>query len=171
MTRNESPPNTRQSSGMTRNDSPVYLLYPPDLSGRRPSQWTQLQYVSPDQRAALQDPPVPERPSSVNHQPEQRPQHLGRNTSYGAYNRTMGDTRLYYENPSIRHTNSGPGNRTSPESSNRSNFCRQHPQPTRTPYWYCCRQCTYPGPHISSLYASCSNCGVPRCSQCPEELI
>lgn len=42
-----------QRHGMTRSSDP-YPFYPPDSSGRRPSEHTQLQYTSPEHRAASQ---------------------------------------------------------------------------------------------------------------------
>lgn len=41
-----------QQRGMTRNQSPVYLVYPSDPSGRRASEAVQLQYASPSEQQA-----------------------------------------------------------------------------------------------------------------------
>ena len=43
-----------QSQGMTRNESPVPLSYPPQPSGQRASLQTQLQYANPAQKNAAQ---------------------------------------------------------------------------------------------------------------------
>ncbi|KAI4179245.1 MAG: hypothetical protein L6R41_007959 [Letrouitia leprolyta] len=44
----------RQYQGLTRNGSPVYLMYPPDQSGRRPNEHTILQYANDTQREAYE---------------------------------------------------------------------------------------------------------------------
>lgn len=162
--------NGRQYSGMTRNSSPVYPFYPPDPSGRRPSRLTELQYVNPAQREAERIRPVSvQGPSSVYCQPEQ---HLVCNPPSEPHHHIMSSsTHSYYDHPSTRRTNSGAGLYTPSGSGNGNNPCRSHPQPTRTLYWYCCQRCACPGPYLSSLYASCLNCGVQRCSRCREVVL
>ena len=52
LDQHRSPGRRVQQSGMTRNGSPVYFIYPPDPSGRQANQAIQLQYAGLSQRAA-----------------------------------------------------------------------------------------------------------------------
>lgn len=159
--------------GLTRNASPLYLVYPPDPSGRRPNEYTQLQFASPAQREAYERSEAARLPLAGPIQwPNEQPHHAGlamtNHTApqwmMGAGTMTAGTAR-----PTVI---SGGGDYTSSEGSNGPRS-RPPTQPTRTRYWYCCTPgCIYPGPYIEDLYDNCIHgCGAVRCSRCRREIV
>lgn len=160
-------------NGMTRNESPVYLLYPPDRSGRRPSPRTELQYASPRERAAQRDPTmVDQHRVSASRQPDRSSScHIYNHYPSISSNHTSAAApRPRYENTQDRRTVSGTVDYTSSESSIGEGHHRAPTQPTSAAYWYCCQRCDYPGPYLSQLHMVCL-CGVRRCPSCQEETV
>lgn len=157
---------SRRHQGLTRNGSPIYLSYPPDRSGRRPSEHTLLQYASPAHFATSQGPESARysRASSAHQQNDD-------NRSWTSPQRTMGNATTMARRgstPVIR----GGGDYTSSEGSNRTTT-RPRTQPTRTRYWYCCTPgCPSPGPYIESIYDNCAlGCGALKCPDCRREIV
>ncbi len=152
--------------GLTRNGSPVYLSYPPDRSGRRPSEHTLLQYASPTYLATTQGPE-----SARCYRATSAYQQNDDNRNRTSPQRTTGNatTRVRRgSTPVVR----GGGDYTSSGSSN-STTTRPRTQPTRTRYWYCCTPgCHSPGPYIESLYGNCVlGCGALKCPDCRREIV
>lgn len=136
-----------QTSGMTRNPSPVYLLYPPDASGRRPSSHTELQYVSPADRARATN--------QAGHQATDVAR--GNNQQYHTNATQPSHTTSSYRPTSYPFTaRSGTANSPLLESS------------TRGAFWYCCHpDCLNRGPYSFALHCSCTaGCQRPRCDRC-----
>lgn len=152
---------------MTRNESPVFLIYPPDESSRRESQSVRFQYANPNQRAAAErffTIPNPSQPDISRQQNNDRPPSSSRTRR----NETTHPQPERYT--PVRRTVQyiRGGNYTSSESSSGSHSRPRIPT-TATTYWYCCRQCGAPG-HIERMYTSCLLCDHPRCNQCTREV-
>lgn len=153
---------------MTRNESPVFLIYPPNESGRRESPFVQLQYANPGQRAAAErfyTIPDPSQPDSSRQQNNDRPPSSSRTRRneithpqpqrYSTIRRTVQYIR--------------GGDYTSSESSSGSHSRPRIPT-TATTYWYCCRQCGAAA-HIERMYSNCLRCDHQRCDQCTCEVV
>lgn len=152
----------RLREGMTSCPSPVYLLYPPDRNGRRPSTHTMLQYASPADRASqesfrLRQLQEYERSATSSTRDAREP---GHNTSIDI---SQPDDSAEYPQTS--------------EDQAKKNMKTQHGQ-TRPPLspkrytriWVCCQNCWAPGPY-SSLYSQCIGCYTFKCANCIEEVI
>ena len=154
---------------MTTNGSPVYLMYPPDRSGRRPNEYTQLQYANPAQREARREFEA----STFNTDPNYA------QNEYSYYAGPAATNRAALQRTSTTHATTerlqfirGGGDYTSSEGSN-GPVSRPRTQPTRTTYWYCCNEgCPMRGPYIEAVYDNCAlGCGRVRCSGCPREIV
>lgn len=148
-------------------------MYPPDSSGRRPSQHTQLQYVSPTQREAY------ERSEATRVVQPARDYYPNQPTgNYGPppYNQSTSLRTTGTSTPTARRAEPtvtrGAGDYTSSESSSSGGGQRPHTQPTLTKYWYCCMAgCPNNGPYIEGLYENCYNgCGHTKCLGCRREI-
>lgn len=144
---------------MTASRFPVYLLYPPDIHGRRPSEHTSMHYASPRDRAY---------------------QEWFRNEQNSLYEERFrppnGHKNVQFPNQ-ITYSNEPPAMPALPvRSSNRQikQLYREHTFHTlRRPFtlvWYCCQRCFDGGPH-SSLHTHCPSCNRVRCPACEERII
>ncbi|KAL8764576.1 MAG: hypothetical protein Q9194_006968, partial [Teloschistes cf. exilis] len=144
--------------GLTRNESPVYLTYPCDESGRRPNEHAILQYANPSQREAYQRFLAAQSSQHVGvPQPDDRRHHTGTpQYNYDAPRpATMGPTGTAPQRmtPTIMTSGVDYGSRARPDI--------QQPQ---TGYWYCHADgCPNSGPYIEGMYANCIHgCGARR---------
>lgn len=159
---------------MTRNQSPIYLMYAPDRSGRRASEAVQLQRASAFERPAVHE------HERVTRALEAPPSYSTHSTQPGslAYHRqtslATGDTTTGWNaQPTIRERPAFrmPSDYTSSESSNGENQ-RQHTARTRTILWYCCHgPGRGHGPHNIQIYNSCITCDHRICEYCQQEVI
>lgn len=158
---------------MTRNDSPVYLVYPPDPSGRRPNQYTQLQYANPAQRESFErfEAARMSRTGCDSYSNQ-----IPGNTGLLSYNQTVPDRSAGQPTPTARRAEPtsirrAGDNTASASSSGGSQRSRTQPTPTR--YWYCCNPgCPSNGPYIERLYENCYNgCGHRRCLGCRRQIV
>lgn len=147
-------------------------MYPPDPSGRRPSQHTQLQYANPAQRQAHER-FVPTGSAQAGY-------------SYHSYQPTPSYISPPYNpvNPlrtTDNHTAAArraeptiitrAGDNTSSGSSSGGGQ-RPHTEPTITRYWFCCTPgCPNNGPYIEGLYEVCYGCERPKCLGCRREIV
>lgn len=166
-------PYGRQYQGSTRNESPVYLMYPPDSCGRQPNEHARLQYANEAQREAYEQFQTTQRnQAAATHQGNQPAHSVGpplynnagpRRTS-GAPTTMMSS----YEPTYITRV----GDNTSSESSSGSNS-RPRTERTLTRYWYCCNHgCPNNGPYIESIYSDCAlGCGHVKCRRCRREIV
>lgn len=158
---------------MTRNESPVYLMYPPDPSGRQANQANQLQYAGPSQRAAYDTyaSVTQAREATTPRWSEAAPQTTLPREDQGSIPR---DARTSYVSRSEidgRHIVRTASDYTSSESSNGSNP-HQHTPRTRTMLWYCCRgRGSDHGPFNVHLCHSCLTCGHQPCLYCRQEIV
>lgn len=158
---------------MTRNESPVYLMYPPDPSGRQANQAIQLQYAGPSQKAAYDtytsvtracgaprpqsSEPTPQTTSA----PEDRWPMPKNTTGSQASGYQVNETRI------VRTAS----DYTSSEGSNGSNPHRHTPS-THTMLWYCCQgRGSDHGPYNVRLCRSCLTCGHQTCLYCRQEAV
>ena len=159
---------------MTRNRSPVYLMYPPDRSGRRANDAVQLQHASTSEGPTAYERnratrPLEATPRYSTHSPQPGPFVYPRQTSPATSNTSQGWSAQpnVRERPSIRM----PGDYTSSESSSGENQ-RQHTPRTRTVLWYCCHgPGRGHGPHNVQIHNSCITCDHRICAYCQQEAI
>ena len=149
---------------MTRSISPVYIYYPPDRSGRRPSLRTELQYASPNDREIGRDYTTSQHTATTPQQPLQYQQ------------QSQSDQPAHPSRPATRRTsfssgvqeplNNGLGNHQTRRGN--SPFPGEHAPERRHPKWICCNpKCGNPGPYLDALYSECLHgCGTKRCENC-----
>lgn len=145
-------------SGLTRSKSPVYLFYPPDSCGRRPSALSELQYTNPKDRAMDEARiSAQKQPSNIScyQNPAPRSDTPGRQAEYNAYN-----NRAFHDPSSARtYTDRaiiGAENHSFSRSSNSENP-QEHTRTTRERVWYCDQPgCPYTGPYSEDLYEDCA---------------
>ena len=161
LDQHRSPSRPVQQYGMTRNGSPVYLMYPPDPSGRQANQAIQLQYTDPSQRAASEAFAAQIRDRAfTSTQPSEAAQRTPLIQPTGvAVPRTFEQTptsRL--QDIERRRTATGY---TSSLGSNDPTRHQRTPR-TRTATWYCCQGGglgrTDHGPYTVRLSGSCLVC-------------
>ncbi|KAL9586885.1 MAG: hypothetical protein Q9212_000629 [Teloschistes hypoglaucus] len=159
LDQNGYPPAGRQ------NESPVYLTYPCDESGRRPNEHASLQYANPSQREAYQRLLAAQSNQHVAvHQPDN--QRHGTGTPQYNYDAprqaTMGPTSRAPQRVAPT-TITGGSDYTSLGGSIGSGTRPDIQQP-QTRYWWCSAPgCPYRGPYLESVYANCYHgCGATR---------
>lgn len=159
-----------QVNGMTRNNSPVYFFYPPDPSGRRPSERTLLQYANPAERAADQG-----RGGDQQYQQNISPRlnstsqpRLSQQNQHSALDLTPTSSRRH-AGESYENSGNAGGNSSLSRSNNSGHHSRTEPQ--RIEYWRCCQPgCGQVGRYISRIHVTCiAGCRRPRCLQCSSE--
>lgn len=168
-----SPHSDLQQYGMTRNESPVYLMYPPDPSGRRAHEAIQLQSAGPSQRAAYETNPRATNTRRVTTpQPsEASPPTASTRQMQGQMLRTSATSgaskSTIDERPIIRSAS----DYTSSEGSSEA-IPRQHTPRTRTVFWHCCQgRNSDHGPYNGALCQSCLTCGHQLCAYCRQEIV
>lgn len=157
-----------QEYGLTRNESPVYFMYPPDPSGRRANQANQLQYAGPSQRAAYDTytSATRARGATTPQSSKATPQTTSARQDQGPISRNTATSQV--DDGYIVRTAS---DYTSSESSNGSNP-HQHTPRTRTMLWSCCRgRDSDHGPYNVRLCCSCLSCGHQPCQYCRREVV
>ena len=163
-----------QTSGMTYSPSPVYLYYPPDPSGRRPSLHTQLQYTSPTDRTRATH-QAAGRATDPTHGSQQNNTYIAQQTHTSSSSQPVRwnesrdfntNHRPYQSNQTTAREslNHGAENGTSSQSSSPMHTPTR-PQRTRPQTYWCCCYCSYQ--YLARLHSSCTTgCQRPRCSMC-----
>lgn len=158
---------------MTRNESPVYLMYPPDPSGRRANEANQLQYAGPSQRATYDTytSVTRARGARTPQSSEATPQTTPTRQDQGPISRNTATSHASRSQVDDGHIVRTASDYTSSESSNGSN-AHQHTPRTRTMLWYCCHgRDSDHGPYNVRLCRSCLTCGHQPCVYCRQELV
>ncbi|OJD16698.1 hypothetical protein AJ78_03168 [Emergomyces pasteurianus Ep9510] len=153
----------------------VYPVYPPDRTGRRPSQHALLQYASPADRKYQENLRLIQQQQFYNANSSRAAQPFGGSseryptvtdepagqTSYHTRSQTG---EQWIPQLQVRQPEDQPlGTRASPRKALSSTRHFTHT-------WTCCRNCSAPGPY-SSHNSLCKGCETPRCSMCPEILV
>ena len=175
LDQHRSPGRHVQQHGMTRNGSPVYLMYPPDPSGRQANQAIQLQYADPTQRAASDAFAAQVRDrGSTSTQPSEAAQRTPLIQPIGvAVPRTSEQiSTARFQDMERRRTATGYATSLGSNDPTR----HQRTPRTRTAIWYCCQGGgfgrTDHGPYPLGLSGSCLVCDHRGpCAYCLQEVV
>ncbi|KAG5291859.1 hypothetical protein I7I48_03787 [Histoplasma ohiense] len=153
----------------------VYLVYPPDRTGRRPNQHTLLQYTSLTDRRYHENLRLIQQQQYSNAQFSRDTQHTGRTD--GGYPSIIDDTSGQKSRHAELHSKDQITKVSQVEKLNDktsktkgSTVKADSPNEKLTLLWICCQNCYLPGPY-SSLYPQCLGCNTSRCSRCIEMLV
>ena len=155
---------------MTRNESPVHFMYPPDPTGRRANEAIQLQHAGLSQRAASDAhiAAIRARGATPNDSSEAT---QSTSSAQDLVPRTFAASQSSRPQARERGVVRTASDYTSSESSNGLSP-RQHTPRTRTVLWYCCQgRGSDHGPYNVHLCHSCLTCGHQPCLYCREEIV
>ncbi|KKZ63712.1 hypothetical protein EMCG_02019 [[Emmonsia] crescens] len=154
-------------SGMYASPS-VYLVYPPDRTGRRPSQHALLQYNSVEDRRYHENLRLIQQQQYYDANSSRDTQRAGgTNEGYRAIIDETAGQNSYHPELQTREQRFKDSQVAKPEDKIRK---ARSPRRQFTRVWTCCQNCSSPGPY-SSLYPQCMGCEAPRCSRCLEILV
>ncbi|EEH21676.2 hypothetical protein PABG_03892 [Paracoccidioides brasiliensis Pb03] len=170
----------QSENGMLRNGMytcpSAHLLYPPDPTGKRPSQHTFLQYASPTDRRYYEDLRLTQQQQYNDANPSRKTSHPVREKGERSVEllsepAVQFNSRLKLQTRERRVTETSTGEAHDKISENRESL-RELRSPRRrfTRIWTCCHSCVLPGPY-SSFYSQCLGCDAPKCPNCIEVLV
>ena len=153
---------------MTRNESPVYLSYPPDSTGRQANLRSSIQYANPAQvEAARRFEAARSSGTAAPHSPYQNANQSWSSQQAYSSPQPISNTSISRASASSIPVGTSGGSHTLSRTSNQS-YPNQRHQSARTTFWKCCQPgCPYPSTYNETLYANCYHgCGHWKCSYC-----
>ena len=146
---------------MTQNDSPVYLSYPPNPTGRQANLSSSILYANPTEVQAARDfEATRSAGTAASHSP------------YRNASQSSSSQQAYSSSQPISSTTTSRAGASSDPVGSRGFYSpsgtSNHHQSARTIFWKCCQMgCPYISTYNEALFKNCYHgCGHQKCSYC-----